>query len=208
MLFVRLASCNYRCTWCDTDFRRNRTLSAEDIVSEALDLHLGSLDAELATCEDGGYKRVVPHVCLTGGEPTIHDLRPLISELRSAGCRIHLETNGSAPRTLMGSLSSVAYITASPKLPDGGAVSGGAWWAHQLKLVWWAGRGGCLNDFSLVWPGNYPEWAPHFPVKCLQPADEKDFAMNSKNLEAVLAKVKGDPTWSVSLQTQKLLGVR
>ncbi len=62
--FARFYGCNMRCTWCDTKYavegREFFEMSLE-ILSERL------------------LKRPTPHICLTGGEPTIQrDLPELI----------------------------------------------------------------------------------------------------------------------------------
>jgi 7-carboxy-7-deazaguanine synthase len=79
--FIRLQGCPVKCTWCDSastwhpqfvpkDLRR---ASAADLAAEAV----------AARPE---------FVVLTGGEPCIHDLAPLVEALRSVGLPAHLET--------------------------------------------------------------------------------------------------------------------
>lgn len=68
-------------------------------------------------------------VCVTGGEPTDHDLFPLLAALRSAGHRIHMETSGV--RSVEG--WPIDWLTVSPKVltPEGFRQRSG----HTLKVV-------------------------------------------------------------------------
>lgn len=79
MIFVRLAGCSIGCADCDTDYTVATRATARVIVRQAVDL--------------GGAK----WVWITGGEPTIHDLRPLVSELRKYDFRIAVATAGVNP---------------------------------------------------------------------------------------------------------------
>ncbi len=51
-------------------------------------------------------------VCVTGGEPTDHDLAPLVCGLHDAGFRVHLETSGARPVLGM----PIEWLTVSPKV--------------------------------------------------------------------------------------------
>jgi 7-carboxy-7-deazaguanine synthase len=76
MHFVRLAGCATNCPQCDTDYREAGRLSATEIVERLQRL---------------------PHAewaWLTGGEPTDHDLGPLLSALRGEGYRVAVATSG------------------------------------------------------------------------------------------------------------------
>jgi len=77
--FVRLSSCNLRCSYCDTRYAydEGNEFSEEDIVRlvRQAGIHL---------------------VEITGGEPLLQtEVYPLITRLIDAGHRVLLETNGS-----------------------------------------------------------------------------------------------------------------
>ena len=76
MVFVRRAGCPINCNGCDTDYSVSERVSAREVARRAVSLQ---------ACE---------WVWLTGGEPTIHELGPLVSELRSVGFRVALATAG------------------------------------------------------------------------------------------------------------------
>ena len=100
-IFVRFAGCNLACEFCDTDFRTREIYTVEEVTTEISRI--------------GGECR---WVCLTGGEPTIHDLRELCDRLHASGYRLQIETNGSRERAEW----NLDHITVSPKQPQGGRL--------------------------------------------------------------------------------------
>jgi 7-carboxy-7-deazaguanine synthase len=82
-IFVRLAACNLRCTWCDSEytFTGGKKMSAELVEQEVLRLAPGGL------------------VEFTGGEPMLQEreLVPLMDRLLSRGYTLLLETSGERP---------------------------------------------------------------------------------------------------------------
>jgi len=109
MNFIRLAGCNLRCTFCDTEWATHEDIDIAEILSRL----------------DEGISKVV----LTGGEPTIHDLEPLIFTLRRAGYSIHLETNGTNPIP-----SGVSWMALSPKSLD--VNESAVLNADEIKFLW------------------------------------------------------------------------
>jgi len=79
-LFIRLAGCNLRCTWCDTCYAQTAQSASEYLA----------LSQIVAYVQQTG----VTHVTLTGGEPL---LQPRVKELLQAlsFVTVHVETNGS-----------------------------------------------------------------------------------------------------------------
>jgi 7-carboxy-7-deazaguanine synthase len=80
-VFVRLAACDLRCSWCDTPyaFYEGRKMSVADVV---------------ASVDQYGC----PLVEITGGEPLLQeDVYPLMDRLMLSGRTVMLETGGHRP---------------------------------------------------------------------------------------------------------------
>ena len=82
-IFVRLAGCNLRCAWCDSEytFTGGTKLSEDEVVAEV---------EKLAP---------VKLVEFTGGEPLLQEkeLVPLMSRLLESGYELMIETSGERP---------------------------------------------------------------------------------------------------------------
>ncbi len=118
-VFIRLAGCNLRCTWCDTKYAswspEGDHVSPEEIVARV-------------------QTHPAAHVVLTGGEPMIApEIGHLAELLRKAGKHITVETAGTVPPAdIACDLASI-----SPKLthstPQPGEISEG-WIARHEQL--------------------------------------------------------------------------
>ena len=80
-VFVRLAGCNLRCSYCDT------------VYAQRVNCAIACFNEQELMDKISEYK--CKRVTITGGEPLLHDLRPLLELLRKAKHEVNIETNGS-----------------------------------------------------------------------------------------------------------------
>jgi pyruvate formate lyase activating enzyme len=105
---IFLGGCTFRCPYCHNS---QLVLSPETIPSLAPDLFLSYLD---------GRKGWLEAVCLTGGEPLLHeDLEELIRVVRERGLLVKIDTNGSFPDRLEAllALGLVDWVAMDVKAP-------------------------------------------------------------------------------------------
>lgn len=125
-----------------------------------------------------------PSVVCTGGEPLLQLDEALVSELRSAGFEIAIETNGTLPLQV-----SVDWVCVSPKA--------------NAPLVLTSG-----DELKLVYPqqGLEPESLEHLGFRhfILQPLDGPNIEQNTK---LALRYCLDHPRWRLGLQLHKILGV-
>lgn len=81
-IFVRLAGCNLKCHFCDTEFERSTTMTVHEIVNEVR-------AAQSTDCCQTAL------VVLTGGEPMRQQIIPLLRRLVNAGMTVQIETAGT-----------------------------------------------------------------------------------------------------------------
>ena len=99
-VFIRLQGCDVGCPWCDTKYSWKRE-SATEVLS------VSAIIKRITT-----YQSM--HVVITGGEPCMYDLMPLISALRVESRCVQVETGGTYPIMIEKKLG--IWITVSPKI--------------------------------------------------------------------------------------------
>ena len=111
-VFLRLATCNLACTWCDTKYTWDW---------ESYDYH----KEMVSLSGDEVQERVVAfdcqHLVITGGEPLLQqrELAPLAAALKGRGYYSEVETNGTlAPVPEM--VSAISQWNVSPKTGNSG----------------------------------------------------------------------------------------
>jgi 7-carboxy-7-deazaguanine synthase len=173
--FIRLGGCDVGCHWCDVkeswDAEAHEKQSIEKIVNDAL-AYEGRL------------------VVITGGEPCMHNLEPLTSELHAAGFTINIETSGAHP--ISGKFD---WICLSPKkfkapLPEACAL------AHELKVI-------IFNKSDFEWAEQYASQVHKDCQLYLQPEWEKMDSM----IDGIVSYIQQNPKWQLSVQIHKWIGV-
>ena len=116
-VFVRLAGCNLRCTWCDSEytFKGGSRMAQEQIETEVA--------------------RLLPNkglVEITGGEPMLQEREavPLMASLLASGYTVLLETSGERP---LASVPAEVVKIVDVKCPDSG--EGGTFLPENLNAL-------------------------------------------------------------------------
>jgi 7-cyano-7-deazaguanosine (preQ0) biosynthesis protein QueE len=132
-VFVRLAECNLRCSWCDTKYTWD--WKSYDRAAETVELSVDEVaDRTLAAASEG-----VRTVVFTGGEPLIQqdELVGLARRVKERGMRIEVETNGTiVPSEELAAL--VDQWNVSPKLASSGNTERAR--HRPAVLEWFAAR--------------------------------------------------------------------
>lgn len=168
MAFIRLAGCSVGCPQCDTDYRVGQRLTTADILYAVQRITPKSFKW--------------PWAWLTGGEPTDHDLAPLVDGLQTIGYRVALATAGVKPVDHL----KLQWISVSPHHTDIAQTRG-----HELKIV------PGLNGLTWTDVDAISRWS--FPYRFLQPLwGDRD------NESACLDYVQTHPGWRLSPQAHKI----
>jgi 7-carboxy-7-deazaguanine synthase len=132
-VFVRLAECNLRCSWCDTKYTWD--WKSYDRTAETVELTVDEVaDRALAAAGEG-----VRTAVFTGGEPLIQqdELVELARRVKERGLRVEVETNGTiVPSAELAAL--VDQWNVSPKLASSG--NGERARHRPAALEWFAAR--------------------------------------------------------------------
>lgn len=176
-LFIRFAGCNLACPWCDTDHSPRLTLSVDDL---------------LARVEASGAKSVI----LTGGEPLLQPLLPLVLGLRERGVWVAIETNGTIePEPAL--REALSYIATSPKLGTPIALTR----ADEVRLV-------VADGVDAAWCESVRARLPATDYY-LSPCDDGTRLRVHEAITLLGRLNAADPTppWRLSLQTHKLADI-
>jgi len=177
VVFIRMAKCNLSCEWCDTDFDKYDIQTEEEIVDKVL-------------------SEEVESVIITGGEPTLQNLRSLLILLRENNLWVGLETNGT--QCIDDYKYLINHIAVSPKknheiLPSVYQVM------DELKIV--------NDNISKKYLAEYNDLEG--VVKYISPLF-KDGVFNLCDSLELKNKINEgcDERWEISLQYHKILEIR
>lgn len=114
-VFVRLAGCNLRCSYCDTEFESFQEYQPQELLSKL-----------------ESFGRNFHSVSFTGGEPLLQEdfLLEAMSIVRRNGYKTYLETNGTLPESLDKIIDNVDIVAMDIKLPSSGGLND-FWQAHR-----------------------------------------------------------------------------
>jgi 7-carboxy-7-deazaguanine synthase len=171
MCFVRLAGCSVGCPACDTDYRKREIVTEEEIVARVV-----------AVTPPNVHE---PWVWITGGEPTDHNLLPLIEALRARGYAIALATSGH--RVVE---AQVDWLSVSPHDPQRWVQLSG----NEVKIVP-ALNGFTIDDFRRA----HPDAETHFTYRYVQPLSIGKHE-DAESLRTCLEFVRAHPNWRLSRQ--------
>jgi organic radical activating enzyme len=199
-IFVRLAKCNLRCYFCDTEFETGEEIELHALVDDVLVI---------------ARRKQCSLVVITGGEPLLQNIVPFVRRMNEFGISCSIETAGTVTlpelHTVFDPLRTIAgnLIVCSPKTPKVHPYLErlvGAWkyvvrhgegdkWGMPTKSTQHQGRD------SVVF---YPK---HPVVQIwISPMDEQEYGPNQRNREWArdLCLEHG---YRLSLQVHKLVDV-
>lgn len=192
MHFIRLAGCNLKCDHCDTQF--------DSPVTEM------EIPEIIGKIREGGFCK---YVVITGGEPTLQELSPLVVALHDLGYKVHLESNGTRVFPV-----GIDWVCISPKW-DGKVARSIIGEVNELKIP-------IRGSEDLKWAEELRKESMPYPVKAiwwLHPWHDlfnqvehgkvndirsRDFSsMKSSVIDLCIEYAKQNPGWRVGMQLHK-----
>jgi organic radical activating enzyme len=173
--FIRLGGCDVGCVWCDVKESWDAAIHPQLTVSflmQAITQTPGKL------------------VVITGGEPGMYDLQPLVAGLHELGKEVAIETSGTSVFH-----GNVDWYTFSPKKFKE-PVSEAYLRANELKIVLFH-----RSDFE--WAEKHANAVSSDCLLYLQP----EWSKQEQLLPLIIDYVKNNPKWKISLQTHKYLQI-
>jgi organic radical activating enzyme len=166
--FVRLAGCNMKCDFCDTEHEAKMVLDEVEI------------------------SRIVnnKNIIITGGEPCMQDILPLVQRLFYMGKDITIETNGTFE--IDDYIKKVCSISFSPKVFRSKCKLS---YCDSLKIIYPWTNGIEVSEYE-YFPSIYKS------IQVISP--EK----NPQSIIEAIEIVKGLPGWRLGIQLHKLIGVK
>ena len=173
--FIRIAGCDVGCVWCDVkeswDKDQHTTMTIKEIIEKVTESK-------------------TDFVVITGGEPAMYDLRPLVDQLKSLGITIAIETSGCYP--LQGDVDWYCFSPKKFKAPCDEAYLR----ANELKVI-------ISHPSDLEWANKHAEKVLDSCHLFLQP----EWSKTEKLLPLIISYVKGNLKWKISLQTHKFMNI-
>lgn len=209
-VFIRLAGCNLRCFFCDTDFE-----------SQAKIMDIAQITAEVEVMAAGVHRLVV----ITGGEPFRQNISPLVKTLLHKGYIVQMETAGTLSLVDFPFEDENLYIVTSPK--TGKIHPDIARYSDAFKYIIKKGETDPVDGLPIMSTQNeglpvriYRPVPPEYigketdfhgrligwPEIWVQACDEYDAEKNKANLQEA-ARIAQQYGYTLSVQTHKIVGV-
>lgn len=160
---------------CDTNYRKNSGMSFDALIDVA---------------------HSAERVCLTGGEPFMHELDALVYGLIAIGRKVHVETSGTILNESAWVRERLAWVTVSPKMGVHPVMLD---YASEIKVLV---GGASYDDVAMIKAfGQYRDklW--------VQPING-EHVINEENLKIAVAIVHKYPQVRLSTQLHKIWRVR
>ncbi len=174
-VFIRLGGCDVGCVWCDVkdswDADAHKKYSIEEIVAATI-----QFPSDL--------------VVITGGEPLMHNLESLTSQLHSSGKKLNLETSGTHPLT--GEWDWICFSPKKFKEPLTEIYNV----ANELKVI-------VFNQSDFEFAEKYARLVSTNCKLYLQP----EWSNADKMTPLIIDFVKRNPQWEISLQIHKYMNI-
>lgn len=173
--FIRIGGCDIGCRWCDSK------------ISWSSDIHsMVSVDEILEKVLETPARSVV----VTGGEPSLYNLKPLCDKLKEHNIETFIETSGAYPLTGIWD-----WICLSPKRnvhPDTSMYER----AEELKVI-------IYEDEDFEWAEACAKRVSDSCYIYLQP----EWSRFAINIDKIVEYVKNNPRWMISLQSHKFMKI-
>jgi len=127
---------------------------------------------------------------VTGGEPLMYDMSPLTNELHQQGFKTNIETSGAHP--LSGNWDWLCFSPKKFKKPLPEFYEN----ADELKVI-------VFNKSDIKWAEGHADKVNKDCLLYLQPEWDKAEEM----MPLIVAYVKQNPRWKISLQTHKFMNI-
>lgn len=173
--FLRIGGCDVGCVWCDVKESWDKQLHPETSIGQMLEFVLESK---------------TDFVVITGGEPAMYDLNPLVDALHEHKIYVAIETSGAYE--VMGNVDWFCLSPKKFKMPVSSAYER----ADEFKVV-------IYHPSDFQWAEKQTEQLRQDCKLLLQP----EWSKSEQLLPAIINHAKEHPKWRISLQTHKFMNI-
>jgi len=173
--FIRLGGCDVGCVWCDVKESWDASIHPQMTVETLVKL---VTDAKAKLC------------VITGGEPAMYDLNPLVDALKAEGVQVNIETSGAY--NIQGALDWICLSPKKFKFPIKEALIK----ADEFKAV-------VFHPSDIAWAESFVADLKPGCRLYLQP----EWSKSDSITPLIIDFVKDHPQWQISLQTHKYLNI-